>query len=219
MCSRNALPKMLEEYASKDPDTMAELSGGRFEEGNINLKYCNIPLKISHPFGEFTMLPSHRDSGEKELAVEEKVVIAQYLMYSCGLPARGTWISFLDLKGGPLHWLPFQKEALIPLAHHYHDRLSLFLERGLEYGGTLIEQGDAGIVIPVLPRLNLAFIIWKGGEGFEPRSMILFDSVAEAYLSTATLYVLGIQATIRVWFPGDTRFSQPFAGKGIFNET
>ena len=70
-----------------------------------------------------------------------------------------------------------------------------------------MEQGDAGVVIPVFPRIPLAFILWEGGEEFAPRSIVLYDSVAEAYLDTAGLYVLGIQAVIRVWFPGDTRFA------------
>ena len=212
MCSRNALPKMLEEYASRDPDMMAELSGGKYENDSIYLKYCSIPLKVGYPSGKFTFLLDHKDQEERELTNEEKVVIIQYLMFSCGLPARGNWISFLDLKGGPLHWLPFQKEILIPLAYRYHDRLASFLRCGQEYGGTPSDQGDAGIIVPVFPRLDLAFIIWEGGEGFEPRSMILFDSVAEAYLSTATLYVLAIQAAIRIWFPGDTRFNNKNEG-------
>ena len=212
MCSRNALPVVLRDFASRDPREMADLSGALFQDNEIILQYCNLLLAVTYPRGEISFLERGKNStkGEgfqEELSTDEKVVILQYLARASGLPLRGQWLSFLDLRGGPLHWKPFQKEALEPLAKKYYNKKDQFLKLACEHGGSLLEQGDAGVVIPVFPRIPLAFILWEGGEEFAPRSIVLYDSVAEAYLDTAGLYVLGIQAVIRVWFPGDTRFA------------
>lgn len=206
MCSRNAFPKVVSEFASRDPLEMAELSGTRFEDNNFYLQYCNHPLTAAYPSGEVKFLETGKNCLEEELTHDEKIVILQYLTSASGLPHREQWLSFLDLRGGQLHWRPFQREALEPLARNYFNSMDLFLKLGLEHGGIPFDKGDAGVVIPVLPRISLAFIIWQGGEEFASRSMILFDSVAETYFATATLYVLAIQALIHIWFPGDTRF-------------
>lgn len=201
MCTRNALAKTKEEFSARDPLQMAELSGAQYSPDRFSLAYCGLPVTVAYPGGAAEL-----DGAHPPLSYDEKVLLLQYLSSACGLPPRGQWLSFLDLRGGPLHWLPFQREALNPLAWHYHDRLDHFLAVGLEHGGEKVEMGDAAVVVPVLPRLSLAFILWQGDTEFPPRGMILFDSVAEAYLSTAALYVLAIQAMVRIWFPGDTRF-------------
>ena len=184
---------------------MAELSGATYENGRFLLKFCNIDVQASFPEGNVT-LANLESKDFEEISHNEKILILQYLTTPSGLPARGHWLSFLELRGGQLHWLPFQKEALEPLAVNYNGRKDEFLSRGLIHGGEPFDQGDAGVIVPVLPRLPLAYALWEGDEEFPPRSVILFDSISETYLSTATLYVLAIEALKRIWFPGDTRF-------------
>ena len=209
MCSKNqnAFLKAVKEFSARDPQEMAELSGAAFKENIFCIQYCGLPLTISHPGGEFSFQQAGNNFKIPEPTQEEKVVILQYLTSASGLPVRGQWLSFLDLRGGQLHWHPFQKEALEPLAQGYFNRREKFLELGKQHGGNIYEKGDAGIIIPALPRLPLAFVLWEGGDEFPPRSMILFDTVSESYLTTAGLYVLAIQVLIRIWFPGDTRFA------------
>lgn len=207
MCTRSALPQILKEFAAKDPLEMAVRSGAVFQENELILNYCNHPLRITFPYGGMDWQRTGSDDEPPwSITHEERVVILKYLATAVGLPARGQWVSFHELKGGPLHWKPFNREALEPLAHGYHHRRELFLDLGKKHGGTHFGQGDAGLIIPVLPQIKLAFVLWKGGEEFAPRSTILFDTVAEAYFPTAVLYILAIQAVIRIWFPGDTRF-------------
>ena len=206
MCTRNALSKVLQKFASRDPQEMAARSGAVFKENKFILKYCNLPLGITYPEGEACWLDTEWNAVPGGPTHEEKVVILQYLATASGLPARGQWLSFHELRGGQMHWKPFQREALEPLARCYHHRMETFLDLGYKHGGTRLDQGDASVLIPVLPRIEFAFILWEGGEEFAPRATILFDTVMEAYFPTAVSYVLAIQAVIRIWFPGDTRF-------------
>jgi hypothetical protein len=206
LCTRNALSKVLQRFAAQNPEEMAARSGATFKDDTLILKYCNIPLGITYPGGEAHWLDAEGKARPGGPVHEEKVVILQYLATASGLPARGRWLSFHELRGGQMHWKPFQREALEPLARGYHYRQDTFLELGYQHGGTRLDQGDASVLVPVLPRIELAFILWEGGEEFVPRSTILFDTVVEAYFPTAVSYILAIQAVIRIWFPGDTRF-------------
>jgi len=208
LCTRNALSKVLQRFAAKDPAEMAALSGAVFKDDMLLLKYCNIPLGITYPTGEARFFDAEGNILPGGPVHEERVVILQYLATASGLPARGRWLSFHELRGGQMHWKPFQREALEPLAQRYHCQKETFLERGYQHGGKRLDQGDASVLVPVLPRIELAFILWDGGEEFAPRATILFDTVVEAYFPTAVSYILAIQAVIRIWFPGDTRFDQ-----------
>lgn len=207
MCTRNALPAVKQEFAARDPQDMAVRSGAEFVENAIILPYCSLPVAITYPAGEVNFQETGKNFKMPALSVDEKAVILKYLISASGLPPRGQWLSFLDLRGGPLHWKPFQKEALNPLAQHYYKRQETFLALGKQHGGTLYNKGDAGVTVPVFPRLPLTFILWAGTEEFAPRATVLFDTVSESSLTTAGLFVLGIQAVIRIWFPGDTRFA------------
>ena len=206
MCTRNALPALVQEFATSDPREMADRSGADFVEGSIIIRYCDLAVSIDHPTGEIIFQEAGRNFAIPALLHEEKAIILRHLVSASGLPVRGQWLSFQDLRGGPLHWEPFQKEALIPLAQHYYKHKEKFLELGIQHGGKPYNKGDAGITVPVFPHLPLTFIIWEGGDEFAPRSTVLFDTVSETYLTTAGLYILAIQAVIRIWFPGDTRF-------------
>ena len=202
MCTRNALSVVIQRFSSLDPLQMSELSGAAYAKNRFTLPYCNLPVTVDYPKGTVSMMDDHMP-----LNNDERVLLLQYLSNASGLPPRDQWLSFLDLRGGPLHWLPFQREALNPLARHYGEQPELFLELGERYGGKRVDEADVALFIPVLPRLPLTFMLWEGDDEFPSRSMILFDSVAESYLSTAALYVMAIQAMIRIWFPGDTRFN------------
>ncbi len=207
MCTRNALQQVVEVFAGQDPQLMAERSGARFQGNCFFLDYCGLPLEIGYPTGAMKILRKKDRPNEPEITNDEKIVTLQYLTYASGLPLRGEELSFLKLRGGQLHWHPFQSEALKPLAQRYGSNTAEFLSRGQRYGGKPVEHGDAALVIPVYPRLPLTYILWEGEEEFEPRAVVLFDAVSETYLSTATLYVMAIQVMIRIWFPGDSRFN------------
>lgn len=208
MCTRNALPNVIEEFSAKDPRQMAELSGAQFDNNAIFLSYCNLPLQISYPDGNIKLsFEGDKGAAQLHLANDEKVIILHYLSRSCGLPLRGQWISFLELGSGQMHWSSFQREVLEPLSFKYGSSLGLFLSKGKEYGGKPFSGADAGLIIPVFPKVPVAFLLWKGGDEFPPRAQVLFDSVAGAYFTTATLFVLAKQALTRVWFTDSLRYN------------
>ena len=91
-----------------------------------------------------------------------------------------------------LHDAPFRVEVARPLAQFFDQRAPHLVRAAGQLGGYAIRlTGDAGVVVPVFPRILLAVFLWVGDDEFPARANMLFDAAAPGYLSTASLYVLG----------------------------
>lgn len=180
-------------FLSKDPAEMAENAGGRYDSstGRIIIPFLNQICRVDR---EAAVTP---DDSSFRLSRNEATCILQYLTTAGGLPPRNTWISFLELPDGPHHFVPFQKEAMEPLAKAFGSALDSFERIALALGGKPLNMGDKGFSLQVLPKLSLAMAVWEGDEEFPAKANILFDAVAPQYLSTASLWVLGIEVAER----------------------
>ncbi len=128
-----------------------------------------------------------------EVSYNDRTLILQYLCSASGLPPRGHWLSFLELPNGAHHNAPFHIDALNPLAEAFGTRLEDFHRATRHLGGETMAMADAAAKILALPKLPLAVTIWAGDEEFPPRANILFDAVAPTHLTTAALWVLGVE--------------------------
>jgi len=185
--------KIKEEYRNRAPREISEKSGVEYRpaRGEFVLYYCGCRFNISYPEG-------HIKQGAFEVSLEEKIVFLQYLCWARSLPPRGEWLSFQDLPAGQHHYLPFQKEIIIPLVKKYGNDIAPFRRTG-EKWGKKEDFGDVSYRIKVFPLVDLLVMLWAGDEEFAPRANILFDSVAPNHLPTATLYVMAIEAVRRIW--------------------
>ncbi len=139
-----------------------------------------------------------KEASREAVPYNDQVLILQYLCSASGLPPRGHWLSFLELPHGELHHAPFQHDALIPLARAFGHRLEAFSLAARILGGEKLSLGDCAAKFLAFPKLPLAVIIWSGDEEFPPRASILFDAVAPTHLSTAALWVLGVELARKI---------------------
>lgn len=188
----DAYRKAREDLARCDPRDTVNRSGAVYhqEDGCYQLRYCNSLYTIAAKTGEIRSTP-----GAGELTHEEHILLLQYLVEASGIPPRGRWCSFLELPGGPHHYALFQKEAIFPLAEAFGEKPGALREAARPLGGQDSDLGEVGVVIPVFPKLWLAFMVWGGDDEFPPRANLLFDTAASTHLSTASLYVLGIEVS------------------------
>ncbi len=172
-----------------DLEFRARLAGALFdkEQRAISISYCGCDYLVGVDGGIEPV--SSREKPE----LTDEILILQYLTRSSGLPPRGQWLSFLELPGGPQHYAPFQREAISPLAREFGDDPEDFRRVVESFGGEGMDAGDVGAVIPALPKVPLALVLWAADEEFEARANILFDVTASTHLETASLYMLGIQ--------------------------
>lgn len=191
MCGNTAFAEAHKKLLQMDPLMVAMASGAAYrqEEGLFSLEYCGEPYTVHRREGTV-----RRDRSPDQVPYNDRTLIMQYLVYSSGLPPRGRWLSFLELPEGELHYAPFQVDALDPLARTFGNDIELFLTTAVHFKATPIRMGDAAVVLPAFPKIPLAFVLWAGDDEFPARANILFDAVSPTHLSTAALWVLGIEA-------------------------
>lgn len=181
-------------FLQQDAAEMADSAGARLAPGSseIVLPYLSQVVKVDR---EGTVTP---ENSAFRLSQNEVTCILQYLAGASGLPPRSSWISFLELPDGAHHFVPFQKEAIEPLAKYFGDDLPSFSKRAQILGAVPLKMGDAGFRLRVLPKLDMALAVWEGDDEFPAKANVLFDAIAPRYLSTASLWVLGIEVVGRL---------------------
>ncbi len=198
MCNVNAYSEAKALFGKYDPKVMAANSGAVYQEDKncFSLVYMGAMVEITYPEGEIRLLEDGAKTAKKpswELVKNDKVIILQYLMAASGAAPKGNWISFIQLPGGPHHHALFVSEAIEPLAKSYGDRAEDFRELLAEFSGTPIQMGDHGASVPVFPKLPMAVCVRAGDDEFPATANVLFDAVASLHLTTAALWVLGIE--------------------------
>jgi len=181
-------------YVQRVPAEMAATAGGLYipEEKTVEISYLGFTCRVDH-MGVVTI-----KNAKTKLTRNETTLILQYLTNSSGINPRGRWVSFLQLPDGPHHHIPFKLEAIDPLAQTFGDNREAFVERAAALGGRRTEMGDLGMVFDVFPKLPMAMVVWAGDDEFPPQANILFDANAPLHLTTAQLWVLGVQLVGRM---------------------
>jgi hypothetical protein len=177
------------EFANGDPGQMARSSGSEFlpERQAVRLNYLNSFYDVSFPDGEIT------GEGAGALNQDEEAILLKYLNQVGGIDPIGRWMAFAELPNGMFHDAPFKIEAIRPLGEFFDQQPQRLAQSARQLGGKQIElAGDLSVAIPVFPRLLIAVLLWVGDEEFPGRANMLFDAAAISHLSTASLYVLGI---------------------------
>lgn len=191
MCSPvNAYQEAIKRFSLIDPEDAAARSGARYDPAGNRFEVMYL--------GSLYMVESdgrvwRAGSPEEDVPFNDRTIIVQYLCEASGLPPRGSWISFLQLPDGSHHYAPFQTDATGPLAITFEARPQRFDDAAQAFGGQPLDIGDRSFIIPALPKIPLAVVLWEKDEEFPAKSVILFDSVSPTHLTTATLWVLGVE--------------------------
>lgn len=152
--------------------------------------------QVHHPGGEISPFEAKEHEGWVEIT--DRILILQYLTEVCGVPPRGSWISFRELPWGNNHYAAFKLEAMEPLAKRFGSSPAEFELACQKLGGTKLTMGDLAFAIPVFPKLQLAFILRLADDEWPAQVNILFDASASMHLSTEGLNVLGNNIAERI---------------------
>lgn len=192
-------------FAARDPADAAHRSGAAFDApaGRFVVPMLGRHYSVSFPAGEVARADA-ADGGE-EPPIVHQILLLHYLTLASGLPPRGRWAAFHELPGGTFHYSHFRARAVVPLARRFGAQPAEVLTAGRELGGRPFSAGNAGVVLPALPRVEVGIVVWRGSEEFPPAANLVYDTAAATYLSTEDLEHLAIACAARVIEVADGR--------------
>jgi hypothetical protein len=161
-----------------------------------NLRYLILPKEKKLLRVEWNDQPV-----EEDLRPFFYLMVLVYLTEAKEIKPTHTWISEKDLKGGSTFFRGPHSLQVEELEDLYGKDPDAFLKAGKKLGGNEILYGDKGFALEVLPKVPLAYILWKGDEEFPPRIGILFDSTIESHLPLDMIWCLVAETSRRLAEP------------------
>lgn len=191
---RDALTMAKAEFSKRSFAKVLELSGATpYDDSSLILPYGGEFYRVWHPAGH--VRPWDEDKvmeQEGEVEITDHILILHYLNEVCGVQPTGRWVSYRELPGGNNHYGTFKLEAMDPLAKQWGASPEKFAEVCERLGGKKLALGDIAYGIRVLPKIEVAFILWLADEEFPAQANILYDATASMHLNTEGLEVIGI---------------------------
>lgn len=161
-----------------------------------NLRYLILPKEKKLLRVEWNDQPV-----EEDLYPFFYLMVLVYLTEAKEIKPTHTWISEKDLKGGSTFFRGPHSLQVEELEDLYGKDPDAFLKAGKKLGGNEILYGDKGFALEVLPKVPLAYILWKGDEEFPPKIGVLFDSTIESHLPLDMIWCLVAETSRRLAEP------------------
>jgi len=127
---------------------------------------------------------------EEDLSSFFYLMVLYYLVEAGDAKPSHTWVSEKDLRGGSTFFRGLHRLQSEELERLYGKDPDGFLQAGRRLGASEILFGDKGFALDVLPKVPLAYVLWKGDDEFPPRINILFDPTVETHLSLDMIWCL-----------------------------
>jgi hypothetical protein len=188
-----ALERLQGELVRHSPDHLAELSGAvRSGEDRLLLRCLGRDYEIELPGGE--VRTADGEPVDEHLAI----LLLLYLTEAGGRPVEHRWIAFEQISGGAGYIGSFRGRVVGPLLRTFGSHPELLAVAARQLDGTTLAMGDAGVSVPALPRVPIAFVLWRGDDEFAPSASVVFDAAVEGYLDAEAVTVLAELATRRM---------------------
>jgi hypothetical protein len=127
---------------------------------------------------------------EKEVPIEEKIILCHYLLNATGASPAGQWITFRQIPDGHFYDAAFQKRTRDPFLISFGQNPQLYRDCAEKLGGRPVQNGDVGMTFRALPHVPVQLVLWQGDEELPPESTILFDATISQYLPAEDIAVL-----------------------------
>ncbi|QLH74608.1 MAG: DUF3786 domain-containing protein [Methanomassiliicoccales archaeon] len=186
MCYLPSLERAWDMLADLDLRVAAERAGGRAEGSMILIRMLN---------GEASIEPGRRriECNVPGSGFLLEIVVLHYVK-GCldNAPSKGKeWLLFRQLPGGEVFQPAFQKRVVQGIAKRFSSRPDELLRAGLSLGGRKEDLGDATVVLPFFPRLEVRVTVWEGDDEVPGSATLLFSPETPSLLPTEDLTEVG----------------------------
>ena len=174
------------------PRLVARSGAVLLEENQIGLRCAGRDYTVTYPDGMVL------DGAGTPADVSVAILLLLYLLEATGIPAAGRWISFEQLPGGTGYLASFRGRVVQPILKTFGPQPQRLLDAARVLDGEPLALGDVAARIPALPRVPIAYALWRGDEEFPPGASVVFDASVEGYLDAEVVTVLAELVTRRL---------------------
>jgi hypothetical protein len=171
---------------NKSPELVCEKTGAIFDSNNQAYEIPYLHTRVS------VTLEGQVEAKEKELTLQEKILIIHYLSSdgSDSYHGQDKLISFKELPGGEIYLGPFTNRAVKPFLKIFASSPEMLDIVAEKWNGQLAKYGDKSISLAVLPDITVCYILWLGDEEFPANATILFNHNIIDFFTTEDVAVL-----------------------------
>lgn len=170
----------IDTLASDALENICARSGYETADGkSIQIPFLDRSYRVTYP--GFTFVDN--DDGNREVPIQEQVLILHYLEGEGASSLSGRWIAYREIQGAAFYDSAFVKRAIDPLKKVFGNNVESLSTAAGKLGARTIDAGDAGFEMLPLPKVPLQLVLHAGDEEFPPEANILFDHTVERYLS------------------------------------
>ncbi len=168
--------------AVKDCAALAARCGATHTAQGYDLQYFGSLCSVTLP--EVGFLPA-------TLSLGEKILILHYLTHDTPFEENPPQATFESLPGGMFYFPTFRKRGPDRVLNDYGDDPGSLIKAGQTAGWPLGTLGDASVIIPALPFIDITVVIYSGDEEFPPEVSFLFRRDITSFLPLEDVAVLG----------------------------
>jgi hypothetical protein len=168
--------KIAVQKLEKEPfDSIVKRSGFETVSNNLfEVPFLNRTYNVTYPGFEF----EDKAQKEKEVPIQEQVLILHYMMADIPPSVSGRWIAYREIPGASFYFSAFVKRAVDPLKNVFGSNTAGFVKAAEKLNGKAVDAGDVSFEFTVFPKVPLQLIIYEGDDEFSPEANILFDETA-----------------------------------------
>jgi len=177
---KNARKLAIEKLAAESFESILQRTGieaGEFSQ--FRVAFLNRVYRIGFPELEF----EDDAEPEKDIPIQEQILILHYMLAAAHPALTGNWISFREIPGASFYYSAFVRRAIDPLKNIFGQNAEGLLKAGKLLGGWKIDTGDVGYEFRLLPNVPVRLILWAGDDEFPAAANILFDQNIGGILS------------------------------------
>lgn len=177
---KNARKLAIEKLAAESFGSILQRTGVEAGElSQFRVAFLNRVYRIGFPELEF----EDDAEPEKDIPIQEQILILHYMLAAVHPTLTGNWISFREIPGASFYYSAFVRRAIDPLKNIFGQNAEGLLKAGKLLGGWKIDTGDVGYEFRLLPNVPVRLILWAGDDEFPAAANILFDQNIGGILS------------------------------------
>jgi hypothetical protein len=180
------LEQLKSEITAADLAEAAQRVGAQFADGKLTLKVLGKDFSVDTQGNLYTQI---------HINPWVAVPFLIYILTGKGLPAKGNWISFRELKDGQERYALFQKRCEAAMkkvadtyTHLFDDLVHIFSARQVEKQF----ESDISVVLHPLPKVPMMICYWQPEDGLESSLNVFFDETADQNLNADAVFTLGV---------------------------